>query len=429
MSPMPLVYLVSEYPAPNHGYLQKEIDGLCGNGICPIVATVRRSVRGLFSIATVPPAAKAKAIVHTFLRPAALPVLALVIRTYGLRGLAYFCQAAILGEWMLANHLNRVHIHFASHLGLILSKLFPIRVSNTFHGLAEFGDPKGFHLKEKIEASDFVRTISLTGKAEAMRAVAPEHWPKIRMSRLGVDLKDYAPATYDRSHPFTLVCVARLSPEKGHHILIEAARMMAADGCEYRIKFVGDGPERSAIAEHVKAAGLDGKIEITGWLRPELVRQEYRQSHACVLPSFWEGIPITLMEAMASGLPCIATSLPGVMELIDHGISGLLVPPGDARQLAEAISLLRSDSERCRNLGAAARRKVEGEFDIIRNTAAFSEITREFPGGIAPFVLSVSARHCAGSRPCCDLRGEAGQAHRQPAAHTSKTAAANAGGL
>jgi colanic acid/amylovoran biosynthesis glycosyltransferase len=113
------------------------------------------------------------------------------------------------------------------------------------------------------------------------------------MSRLGVDLKDYAPAAYDRSHPFTLACVARLSPEKGHHILIEAARMIAADGSACLIKFVGDGPERTAIAEHVKAAGLDGKIEITGWLGPELVRHEYRQSHACVLPSFWEGIPIT----------------------------------------------------------------------------------------------------------------------------------------
>ena len=188
------------------------------------------------------------------------------------------------------------------------------------------------------------------------------------------------PASAPVAPPFSLLCVGTLNEVKGQRFLIEACRLLSEDGVELVCTLVGDGPDRARLARAVAAAGLEGRVTFAGRRTRADVAGLLGSAHAVVAPSVptaegkREGIPVVLMEAMASGVPVVASRISGIPELVEDGVSGLLAPPGDPQGLAAALRLLHDDPGLCERLGRAGREKVEAEFDV---QASAAELVRQ----------------------------------------------------
>jgi glycosyltransferase involved in cell wall biosynthesis len=166
------------------------------------------------------------------------------------------------------------------------------------------------------------------------------------------------------------VCVGRLSEQKGQLLLIEAARLLAERGCGFELVLAGDGEMRSEIAAAIARAGLEDKVRITGWIDGAGVREEMLAARALVLPSFAEGLPVVIMEAMALHRPVISTYVAGIPELVRPGVDGWLVPAGDAAALADAMQdCLDAPAAALERMGAAAHKRVLERHDVDKAAA------------------------------------------------------------
>jgi glycosyltransferase involved in cell wall biosynthesis len=287
----------------------------------------------------------------------------------------YLAEAVVIGRWMKRKGLTHCHTHFSSTVALLLKQVFPVSVSMTIHGSAEFEEPTEFHLQEKIAAADFVIGISNYGKSQLMRFSSAEHWGKIEAIPLGIDPAKFAPVPFrERPSPFEIVCVGRLVPVKAHRVLFEAVARLIEEGYDLRLRLVGDGPDRAALESVSRGKHLNDRIIFEGWRSEVEVVEILQRADAFALASFAEGLPVVLMEAMAIELPCVATGITGIPELIQNGISGLLVPPADAEALAGALARLIDDPGfRC-DLGRAGRRAVVESFNLATNTERLASV-------------------------------------------------------
>jgi glycosyltransferase involved in cell wall biosynthesis len=294
-----------------------------------------------------------------------------------LYGIFYFAEAVVVGHSMMRLGLRHLHTHFASTVGLIVARIFPVTMSATFHGPMEFENPEAFRLREKIRASLFSCAISRYGLSQLMRVAGRSQWQKLELTPLGVDPVEFAPRPFrpDPS-PFQILCVGRLAPVKGQHVLIAAAGALVREGHDILLRFAGDGPDRTELLRDVDVRGLSHNVFFAGNVDQDTLRGLYRQCDALALPSFGEGLPVVLMEAMAMEIPCIATWVAGVPELIRDGVDGLLVPPADAESLARAILRLKSDPALRLRIGQEARRRVLDGYDVSRNTERLAEVFR-----------------------------------------------------
>jgi colanic acid/amylovoran biosynthesis glycosyltransferase len=391
-SGIPLAYLLSQYPAINHPFMLREVRRLRELGFEIQVASVRppdrpfdkltpveqEEVCSTFYIKTSGLESLLRAHLATlFTRPASyVRGLFRALRT-GPSGILYFAEAVIAGHWMMRHGLSHVHIHYCSTVGWIAARIFPITMSVTFHGQAEFVNPHGFQLREKIRASLFCRAISLHGRSQMLKVIDYREWPKIEVAFLGVDPREFAPRPF-RAHPdpFQIACVGQLAPVKGQHMLLAAMDLLARDGRRVLLRIAGDGPDRAGLEQDIASRKLARHVVMEGFLNQDKLRALYAECDALALPSFAEGIPVVLMEAMAMEIPCVATWITGIPEIIRHETDGLLAPPGDAEALARAIARLMDDPELRRNLGQLARLRIMEKFDLQRNTEHLAEIFR-----------------------------------------------------
>lgn len=403
MRPAKLGYLVSQYPAVNHTFILREVLALRRAGLDPCTVSIRRSDRAVemlsadeadeyrrtFCVIGSGLAHALGANLRTLLRHpiAYLRALAYAWRlTRGTPGLlvsysAYFIEAVVAGDHFERQGVTFIHTHFSSTVLLILARLFPVRYSMTLHGPAEFADVIGFHISEKVAAATFVATISHYGSSQVMAACDPVHWHKVRTLRLGVDPQSFPPRASparNTGDAFRLVFVGRLAPVKAQHMLIEAVALLRDRGRNVRLTLVGEGPNRPALEKLIEERGLSAQILLSGACNHDKVADFYRNSDAFILASFAEGVPVVLMEAMAMELPCVATWVMGIPELIDNGIDGLLVPPADQVALAAAVERLMEDPELTRRVGAAGRAKILSSYHLERNTEALSATFREY---------------------------------------------------
>ena len=226
---------------------------------------------------------------------------------------------------------------------------------DALHGVSETDYPAGLLLGKKIEAAQFVACVSHFGRAQAMRVTSPDHWRKLFIVRCGLNL--LAVPEYhlqpSRARP-RIICVGRLSPEKGQIGLLEAFAAVQAQGIDAELVLVGDGPERSCIEKRIHQLGLGLGITLKGRLDEETTLLEIASSDLLVLPSFMEGLPIVLMEAMALGVPVVATRVAGIPELIMDEKEGLLFRPADWCDLAQKITRLLRDEPLRRDVARAA---------------------------------------------------------------------------
>ena len=396
--PKKIAYLVSQYPAVNHTYILREIREVRKQGWNIGVASIRPDKRPAFQLSAEEREESANA---WYVTPqgfcgavrAHLKALVLQPRSYirGILGalrlggvdlskavwnLFYFTEALIVGQWMMERGFRHVHIHYASTVGLLIAKTFPVTISITIHGSAEFENPASFHLRDKIEASTFICAISDYGRKQLMKACDPDQWGKIEMVRLGIDPDSFAPHSVSsvQRGSFNVISVGNLTRAKGHHILIEAVARLASEGRRMRLQLVGEGPDRSALESQIIDCGLADTVCLEGALNQDQLIALYRESDTFALASLAEGVPVVLMEAMALEIPCVATRITGIPELITNEVHGLLVEPTDAEQLAAAIARLMDDPDLCRRIGSAGRLKIIEEYNLSKNMALLAKV-------------------------------------------------------
>jgi colanic acid/amylovoran biosynthesis glycosyltransferase len=297
----------------------------------------------------------------------------------------YFVEAVILGHWMKSRQLHHLHVHFAnaaSTVGLIASHTFPIRFSLTVHGPDEFYDAPGLQLAEKMAGATFARCIGQFARSQLMKVSSRDEWSKFEVGPLGVDPQLFLPRPFRPSPSiFEILCVGRLVSSKGQYILLGAIKRLIKAYPYIRVRFVGDGPDRKGLEQAILASGLGQYISLEGSVNQDRIRDFYRQADIFVLPSFAEGIPVVLMEAMAMEVPCVSTFVAGIPELIRNGIDGILVAPSDDQELAGAIQRLIDDPDLRLRLGLAGRRRVTEKYDLDRNVAHLAEIFAHRIGG------------------------------------------------
>ncbi len=397
-----MAYLVSRYPAVSHTFILREVLQLRAQGFDLHVASINSPDRPAEQL-TADERAEAKETyyvkAHGAVGAASAHLATLVARPLAwLRGLLfalrlggtdvkawvygvfYFIEAVMLGRWMQGKKLTHLHVHFAtpaSQVALIAAQIFPITFSITVHGPDEFYDVSQYRLAEKIRGASFLCTIGAYARSQLMKLSPISEWDKFEVSPLGVDPTAFAPRPF-RAAPesFELICVGRLVPAKGQHILINAMHLLAEQKRPVHLRLVGDGPDRASLEAQVDRLNLRRCVTFEGAVNQDRIRALYAQADAFVLASFAEGIPVVLMEAMAMEIPCVTTFITGIPELIRHEIDGLLVAPSAVEDLAAAIGRLMDDAELRQRLGAQGRRRVMDRYNLDRNTARLAAIFR-----------------------------------------------------
>lgn len=302
--------------------------------------------------------------------------------------LIYLAEACRIVPWMKAFGASHVHAHFGSNSAEVVMLAHVLggpSFSFTTHGPEEFDKPVFLGLPEKIRRAAFVIAISSYGKSQLLRWANQNDWPKIKVVHCGLEKSFYQIAPQPVTANSRLVCVGRLCEQKGQLLLLEAASLLVKKGIHFELVLAGDGEMRAEIEHAIAAYGLKSKVRITGWISSEQVRNEILAASALVLPSFAEGLPVVIMEAMALRRPVISTYVAGIPELVMPGINGWLVAAGSAEELAEAMAdLLSRSAEQLAAMGDAAYARVIKRHDIhteARKLAALFQGSAQFYDG------------------------------------------------
>lgn len=290
----------------------------------------------------------------------------------------YLLEACRLLTWLQAFGARHVHAHFGTNsteVVMLANALGGPAYSFTVHGPEEFDKPQFIHLGEKVRRAAFVVAISSYGRSQLFRWVDHSHWAKVNVVHCGLErsFHDVTPVAVP-SVP-RLVCVGRLCEQKGQLLLLEAARILAAQDVEFEIVLAGDGEMREQIEALTTQYGLQSKVRITGWISSDQVRTEILAARALVLPSFAEGLPVVIMEAMALRRPVLTTYVAGIPELVRQGENGWLFPAGEVEELAAAMAdCLAQPVEVLQRMGEAARQRVVERHDIDTEAARLADL-------------------------------------------------------
>ena len=396
---MRIAYLVNCYPAPSHSFVRREIAGIEAAGL----TVLRYSIRPAPSALPDPRDVAERDLTTTVLAAGILALagamaLEMILRPAGFlratgraasmaraswgsgwRQLAYMAEAAWLCRHWRQQGITHVHAHFGTNPAAVARLAWAwggLPYSFTVHGPDEFDAPGAIDLGGKIADSSFVAAISSYGRSQLMRWSTPESWTKIAVVRCGVDDDYLNVSAPDPTDTATLCCVARLGPQKGLHILIEAAALVARERPELRIVIVGDGPLLGALKARAAALGVDENINFAGVAGGEAVRQYLLDARAFILPSFAEGLPVVLMEALALRRPVVTTWVAGIPELVDAQV-GWLVPPSDVPALAHAIvAVLDTNVSQLATMGEVGRSRVRGMHNASTNGAQLADLIR-----------------------------------------------------
>jgi glycosyltransferase involved in cell wall biosynthesis len=386
-----VAYLTTLYPAVSHSFIQREVLALRARGVEVDTYAIRRGGPGnvltaedrealetTFAALPISPvallAAHARAAIaapRSYLR-----ALRLALRLPGPRTRALLYLAEAVPIWLRARRrrARHIHAHFTSpsaDVALLVATLGdrrgPWRFSFTGHGTDITTDVPA-RLAEKVRRADTVVCVSDLGRAQLMMLVEEGHWHKLAVVRCGLGLERFQPrpAAQRSDGPLRVLCVGRLAPEKGQQILVDAVAECRDRGVDVAATLVGAGPKLDALRARAAARGVADRVTFTGAIGQDRIGEQYARADVFCLPSFGEGVPVVLMEAMATRVPVVATAVGGIPELVEHGVGGLLVPPGRADRLAGALERLAGDAELRDRLAGAGRARVEEGFDIRR---------------------------------------------------------------
>lgn len=231
----------------------------------------------------------------------------------------------------------------------------------------------GYDIRRKPPADFAARAAAASGVVTVSHANAQyitERFgvaaDRIRVIPCGVDLDRFHPSDSRKSEVPIILCVARHVKVKNLDLLLRGCALLRDRSSRFHCVMVGDGPLRGELEESCRNLGLEEFITFTGALEQNDVLQWWQRASIAVLTSENEGMPVCLMEAAACGVPAVATAVGGVPELVDEGVTGLLVSGGDAKALADSLQRLLEDQDLARRMGVAARRRAEERFSVTR---------------------------------------------------------------
>lgn len=420
--PLRLAFLTSLYAKQSHTFMRQEVAGLRALGWDVRTFSIRRpsdaeivddQVRREHENTQYILAAGAVKLALAAVRELArspgrfLKVLGLAraVSTPGLSGhvkpLAYVAEAAYLAGLLRRQRIEHIHNHLgrnSASVAMMASALTGIPYSLTIHGPTEFDEPKTLALREKIHRSAFTVAISEYGRSQLCRWTDLADWPKIVVVHCGVGPDFLGAEITPLPEAPRLVSVGRLAEQKGQLVLVEAAALLRDRGVAFHLEIIGDGPMRTQIERLIRDRGLGDHVHLAGWRDSAGVRRAIVESRLMVLPSFAEGLPVVLMEALALGRPVVSTYVAGIPELVRPGREGWLVPPGSVEMLAETLAeALGTETEALQHMGRSGADRVARRHDIaveVRKLARCIEGRR--PGGLA---RPVAAAPAAGPTP------------------------------
>ena len=386
-----LAYLCNLYPAVSHSFVRREIEGVERAGHSVHRFSLRPARNDLKDEADLREAERTEAVLGAGLGRLLVSALILFLahplnsasalaaawRLSGpglkpkARHAAYWLEAAWLVRRLKQLQIEHVHAHFGTNpaaVALLVNAFGGPPFSFTVHGPDEFDAPITLSIPAKIEEATFVAAISSYGRSQLMRWSAPEHWDKIELIRCGLD-RDFLEAPADKVEPKSteFVCVARLSAQKGLPLLIAACDRLRSAGERFSLTIIGDGELRGVLEADIRRRKLGDCVTIAGVRTADEIRQHLRRARSFVLPSFAEGLPVVLMEALALSRPVIATSIAGIPELVDDRC-GWLIPAGSEEALVRAMTeALRLPATELTAKGAVGRERVRDMHDADSN--------------------------------------------------------------
>jgi colanic acid/amylovoran biosynthesis glycosyltransferase len=385
---MHVAYLINQYPKVSHSFIRREILALERAGL----KVTRVAVRGWDDVSADSADEAEKARTRYLLQGGLLRLCLALLRCMVTRPLAfaialgsairfargslrplplhlvYLAEACLLQQWLREAGCDHLHAHFgtnATEVAYLCERLGGPGYSFTVHGPEEFDMPAALQLPRKVRRARFVVAISSFGRSQLMRWIDADDWSKVRVVHCGLDGEFLQQALTPPPPTPKLVCVGRLCEQKGQLLLLRALHRLREQGLRVELVLAGDGEMRPEVEALIAELGLADQVRITGWIGGDTVRQEILQARALVLPSFAEGLPVVLMEAMALGRPVISTYIGGIPELVSDGVHGWLIPAGDVQALADAMrQVLQHDDAALAQIGARAHERAAARHSI-----------------------------------------------------------------
>jgi len=398
---MKVAYLVNYYPKVSHTFIRREILALEALGYEVERYAVRRVEEALVDEADQRELEKTRIIIDIGAVPAVLATLRVLLASPGRfidafalmvrmgigseRGLprhvAYFVEACILRGWLQTSGVHHIHSHFgtnATAVAMLTHALGGPGFSFTTHGPEEFDKPLQISLREKLESSRFAVAISSFGRSQLMRHCEYPHWAKVHVVRCGLDESFLAGSSTPVTDRPRLVNVGRLSGQKGQLLLLEAFAGVVAQRPDAELVLVGDGEMRKEVEQAIERLGIAKNVRITGWAKNSQVREELEQARCLVLPSFAEGLPVVIMEALALGRPVLTTYVAGIPELVSREC-GWLVPAGAVPPLTAAmLEVLDASPAELTKLGAEGQKRVREMHSAVTEATRLGELFKQY---------------------------------------------------
>lgn len=298
----------------------------------------------------------------------------------GLRGLLYqlfyFAEAGVVAREMQVRNLSHLHNHSplsSGNVTLLASEIGGFTFSLTLHGPYVFFSAEQWHLGEKLNRALFISCISHFARSQGMLYADLKAWPRMHIVHCGVNPDEFKVVSH-QGIGHRLLYVGRLATTKGLPVLLESLAILRFTFPNVVLTVVGDGADKYLLQEVASTLGIGDAINFVGYQSQSKVREYMQHTDVLVLPSFAEGVPVVLMEAMATAVPVVATRIAGINELIEHGVSGYLVPPGDVDSLTKAIENLLRDDQLRMAFGRVGRATVEKEFNIETEVAHLFDV-------------------------------------------------------
>lgn len=388
-----VAYLVNQYPKVSHSFIRREILALERQGVCVQRIALRGWDGELVDTQDQHERQRTQYVLQGGIKALLQAMFALLFSRPAafFRGLGlatrlgwradrpmplhwiYFAEACLILRWVNASGAKHLHAHFGTNpaeVVMLVQALGGPPYSFTVHGPEEFDKPEFLRLGDKLRAAAFVVAISSYGRSQLYRWVARRFWDKVHVVHCGLEPEFHQVQSSVPPGVPRLVCVGRLCEQKGQLLLIQAAHQVIQQGLPLELVLAGDGEMRPEIEALIDQLGLRAQVRITGWISSEQVRSELLAARAMVLPSFAEGLPVVVMEAMALRRPVITTFVAGIPELVRQGQDGWLFPAGDVAGLAQAmIECLTTSVERLAQMAESAHARVLARHDIDTEAA------------------------------------------------------------
>ncbi len=296
-----------------------------------------------------------------------------------------FLQAAYVADRARRLRVTHLHAHFANHPAVVAheaAKLIGIPFSFTAHAYDMYRRADTAAIARTMADAKFTVTIS-EHNVEFLNSIARKPTPRIELVRNGVDMSKFAPNGHAPADGFRMLTVSRLVEKKGLPVLIEACHLLHQRGLAFHCDIVGKGAQKALLEQLIKQWSLQGCVRLIGALAHQEVVERYHDAHVVVLPCIvgedgnQDGLPVSIVEALACGVPVVATPISGVPEAIRDGENGLLVPAADTAALADALERLMRDPDLLARLRTQARASVVEQFDERRTARRLHDLFRE----------------------------------------------------